>query len=350
MASSGDLASTLQLPRGHLRGTQREKHAGVHVHGLENVTAALPRGALHGLAAEKETGTGMETETILGETVVGTEGGDGPAQDPGQGPGLDLDLEQDHTDEGPALNGRHLESSLLRGRSVEAGDLEPVVGLAVKDGGIMAALATLKMVSLQKVLLIARAQTIPIGLQKRFEEMLMEGTGTSGTAAAHAGKTIVEVVGTEENNEVEGALEGLNVAGAEDVVVATATFTTNRKKCLTAAGSRGTTSQVQATIQGTTHTADSMKTEVAGAGKSLSQASLWLTAQAGPLHPAGLSGGHCLQMFKTITQKGREARARGAGRRKSSSHQLQQVRPLYFVDTPPKNQASLCCLHCRVEK
>lgn len=271
MVDSGALASTPQPLPGHLRGTPSENHPGAH--GLENVTAARPLAARPELAVETETRTGMVRETIPGGSIV-VKGGDA---DPGValGPGhvLGHDPEQGPTDEGPAHNGLPPESSLLRGGSAgEAGGLGRAVGLVVKDGGIMEALGALKMVCLQKVLLIARAgQKILIGLQRRVVR-LKAGTGTS--VAAHAGKTTATVGGTEESHGAGEDVEGLNVAGAQGGVAVVVASTTSRRKQLTTAGSPETTSQVQATIQGMTRTAASMKTEAEAGEKSRSQETL----------------------------------------------------------------------------
>lgn len=272
MVDSGVLASTPQPLPGHLRGTPSENHPGAH--GLENVTAARPLAARPELAVETETKTGMVRETIPGGSIVVKGGGADPGVALGPGHGLGHDPEQGLTDEGPAHNGRPPESSLLRGGSaVEAGGLGRAVGVVVKDGGIMEALGALKMACLQKVLLIARAgQKILIGLQRRVVVRLTAGTGTP--VAAHAGKTIATVGGTEESHGAGEDVEGLNVARAQGGVAVIVASTTSRRKQPTTAGSPETTSQVQATIQGMTRTAASMKTEAEAGGKSRSQETL----------------------------------------------------------------------------
>lgn len=160
MVGREDLASTLQPLHGHQRGTLREIHQGALAHGPESVTAAHPRAAPPELAVEKRirTGTETETETTPEESEV-ERGGEG---DPGVALGQDHDLgrglEQGLTEEGPALDGRLPESSLPIGKSEElAGGLVREVDQLVRGGGTKEALGASRMVSLQKVLLIAKA-------------------------------------------------------------------------------------------------------------------------------------------------------------------------------------------------
>lgn len=284
MADSAALASTPQVLPGHLRGSPSENHPGARAHGLENVTAVRPLAAHPELEAEKETGSGTVRETILGESVVVKGGGVDPgvALGPGLALGLAHDPEQGPTGEGPALNGQPPESSLPRGRSVEAaGGLGRAVRLVVRDGGIKEALGALKMVCLQKVPPNARAgQRILTGLQRRVVVKLTSRTVT------HAGKTAATVAG-EESHGVGAVVEGLTAAGAEDEAAATVASTTSRRKRVTTAGSPETTSQVQATIQGMMRTAASMKTGAVAGGK-IQTRETWLTGRAGHPHPAGL--------------------------------------------------------------
>lgn len=328
MADSGALVSTPQPLPGHLRGTPSENHPGAHARGRENVTAARPQAAHPELAAEKETGTGKVRETILGGSVVvkgggvdpGVALGPGPGPIPGPGPGHGL--EQGPTDEHPVWIGHPPESSRPKGRSVVvAGGLGRVVDLEVRDGGIREALAALKTVCLQRVPPTARAgRIIPIGLQKRVVATLRAGIGT--LVVVHAGKT----AGTEESHEGGVGVEGLNVAGVLGEVAATVASTASRRKQPKTAGSPETTSQVQATIQGMTRIAASMKTEAVAGGKSRIKETLCLTGQAGHQHPAGLLGGHYPQTFKIITPRGREEDLEaGTDQRRSSQQQRQQV-------------------------
>lgn len=324
-ADSGALVSTPQPLPGRLRGTPNEKHPGAQ--GPENVTAARPPAAQPGLVAETETRTGTVRETILEGNTVVKGGGADPGVGLGPGHGLGHDPEQGPTDEGPAQNGHLPESSLLRGESAgEDGGLGKAVGLVVTDGGAMGALGALKMVSLQRVPPIARAgQKILTGLQKRVVRP-MAGAGTS--VAVHAGKTNATVVGTEESHGAGENVEGLTVAGARDGAVVIVASTTSRRTRPTTAGSPETTSQVQATIQGMTPTVASTKTEVGAAEKRRSQETLCLIGLAGLRHPAGLLGGHYLQMFRIITPRGREEGLEAGTDKRRSSQQQQQVKTL----------------------
>lgn len=149
----------------------------------------------------------------------------------------------------------------------------------------------------------------------------MAGAGTS--VAAHAGKTTATVVGTEESHGAGEDVEGL--AGARGGAVVIVASTTSRRTWPTTAGSPETTSQVQATIQGMTPTVASTKTEAGAGEKSQSQETLCLIGPAGLRHPAGLLGGHYLQMFRIITPRGREEGLEaGIDKRRSSRQQQQQ--------------------------
>lgn len=281
MADSGALASTPRPLPGHLRGTPSENQPGVR--GRENAMAALPLAAHHGLAAE--TRTGMVRETILGGSTVAKGGGAGPGVALSRG--LGRDPEQGRTGEPPARNVQPPESNLLRGGSAGgAGGLDREVGLAVRDEGIMEALGALKMVCPLKVPLIARAgQKTLTGLQRR---VVTSTAGTGTLVVVHVGKINATVVRTEESPGAGEDVEDLTVTGARGGVAVIVASTISRRKELTTAGSPGTSTQVQATIQGLTHTAASMKTGAEVGGKILSLEILCLTDQAGLQPPAGL--------------------------------------------------------------
>lgn len=187
----------------------------------------------------------------------------------------------------------------------------------------MEALGALRMACLRKVPPTARAGLIILtGLQKRTT---VRPTETKSPAAAHAGRTTATAEGTEESHAAEGGVVVLNVDGAEGEVAATVASTTSKRKPLTTAGSPGTTSQVQATVQGMTPTAASTKTEAVAGDKSPSQQTLWSTGQAGLQHRAGLFGGHYPQMFRIITPRGREEDLEpGTDRRRNSRHRQRQ--------------------------
>lgn len=175
--------------------------------------------------------------------------------------------------------------------------------------------------------------------------MLTARPGTLALVVAHDGQ-IATVAGTEENHGAVGGVEGLSAVGALGGVEATVASTTSRKKLLTTAGSLEATSQVQVTIQGMTRTAASMKTGAVGGGKSQSQQSLCLTGRAGHQHPAGLSGGHYLQMFRIITPRGREEDQEAGTDRKRSSRRQQQI-PLKASLLPRQSRATpLVTLRC----
>lgn len=237
----------------------------------------LPRVGRPTLAAEIETG--MENENIQEGTgaVKGGEGDPGVALDQGLGlvPDLDQDLDQEQglTGEDPARTGQSPERSLRRGRSVvgEAGSLSMAVGLVMRDEDIKEVLAALKTVSHKKVLTTGRpGQRIPTGSQKRLGLTPKTGTETRARVGVQSGMTSAGVVETRENHVDVGVREGLSVGG----VAVTGASTTNRKKLRKPAGSPETISQVQATIQGTTRTAASMKTGAAVGRRSQSQRTL----------------------------------------------------------------------------
>lgn len=157
--------------------------------------------------------------------------------------------------------------------------------------------------------------------------------------AAHDGKTTA----TEESHGAAVAVQGLNVAGALGGVEATVASTTSRRKHPTTAGSPETTSQVQATIQGMTLIAVSMKTAAVAGGKIQSQQTLCLTGQAGHQHPAGLLGGHYLQTFRIITPRGREEDLEAGTDKRRSSRQQQQI-PRKASLLPRRSWVTLRCL------
>uniref|UniRef100_A0A1A8J5V7 SR-related CTD-associated factor 11 n=1 Tax=Nothobranchius kuhntae TaxID=321403 RepID=A0A1A8J5V7_NOTKU len=136
----------------------------------------------------------------------------------------DLDQEPDHTEEGPALREDCPGNSLPRGRNVGvAGGLVLEVVL-VKTDADKEALAALKMVSLLKILLIAKAgQKILTGSQKRPGGTLKSG---AGTAWAHAGEISTGAEETGWSHAVGLVAQGLNVAGVRGRV-ATVACTTN---------------------------------------------------------------------------------------------------------------------------
>ncbi|MEQ2188577.1 hypothetical protein GOODEAATRI_016538, partial [Goodea atripinnis] len=192
--------------------------------------------------------------------------------------------------EGLALKGQCPERGLPRERSVEeAGNLGLVEALVMRDEDIKEVLAALKMVCRKKALTTGRpGQRILTGSQKRLGVKPKTGTGTRASVVVQNGKTSAGVVETRENHVDGGFVEGLTVVEAQGGAVVTAASTTNRKKPLTLAGSPETISQVQATIQGMTPIAASMKIEEAAGRKSQSQETPRWTGQAGPQHPAGL--------------------------------------------------------------
>lgn len=267
----------------------------------------------------------------------GGDGGRGVVPNPGPALGPGLDPEQGLTDGVPAPNGQLLESNLRRGRSAEGdGGRGRVAVLVVRDEGFREALAALKMVCLQKVPLNAKAgRRILTGLQKRLVKP--RARKTLASVAALAGKT-----GTGGRH---GVVEGLNVAEAPGGAVATAASTISRRKRLTTAGSPETASQVQATIQGTTHTAATMKTGVVAGGKTLSRATRCTIGQDGHPHPAGLSGGRYLLTFRTTTQRGREEdQEAGTESRRSSSNSQDQQIPPKVMHLPRRSQVMPRCL------
>lgn len=94
---------------------------------------------------------------------------------------------------------------------------------------------------------------------------------TQGSAVVQSGKISEGAAETRENHVDGEVVEVLIVVEAQDGAVATAASTANRMKRPTRAGSQETISQVQATIQGTTLTAATMKTGAAVERRSRSQ-------------------------------------------------------------------------------